>query len=473
MPTRPGTPPLNPAQAGVMQTLPSDVKTAMKWLGLDPDIIRYACCRNCFATYAPDPSRPDDPYPHTCTFHETDKPVCGAPLVYKQDHAPTHKNGEIRTTFEPFLVFPYRAVEAWLRDMLGRLELLRTMRAAWDAPPAGRWSDIFHAPALRNFLGPDGKTPFSKQPNGSVHLVFSLFIDWFNPFGNKQAGKSHSVGAIYMICLNLPIDLRYRPENIYLVAIIPGPKEPETHQLNHFLRPLIDEMLVLWRRGLVFEIDLVPVLVRAAIIPLVCDLPALRKAAGFAGHQANHFCSFCELLKANINDLDRSHWPRRTWEEHLHIAAQWRDAPSEADREKIFKKHGLRWSELLRLDYWDPTQFAVVDAMHNLFLGELRHHCRDVWGIDVKDKSSESSKAQPHSPEKQRIELLRVATAIHKRSKSAFDKIRKGYVVAVAEVNGVVPEGAFTKAAYRDALLKWVCTLISLMSINTDTMLQG
>ncbi|RPD53229.1 hypothetical protein L226DRAFT_548599 [Lentinus tigrinus ALCF2SS1-7] len=191
-----------------------------------------------------------------------------------------------------------------------------------------------------------------------------------------------------MVCMNLPDNIRYKPENICLVAIIPGPKEPQVHQLNHLLRPLVDELLVLWNRGVLYTIEEASIaaqsyLVRAAVIPLVCDIPALRKAAGFAGHMASNFCSFCKLRKKSINDLDRLKWGRLTWEEHLLYAAQWRDAPTESERTKIFDAHGIRWSELLRLVYWDPTQFAVVDAMHNLFLGEFRHHCREVWGIDI------------------------------------------------------------------------------------------
>jgi len=39
------------------------------------------------------------------------------------------------------------------------------------------------------------------------NLTFSFFIDWFNPFTNKIAGKTVSCGAIMMFCLNLPYAL--------------------------------------------------------------------------------------------------------------------------------------------------------------------------------------------------------------------------------------------------------------------------
>ncbi len=459
--TAPGT--LTPDQAALLSHIPDDVRGAIKDLGLEPDIVRHACCPDCFATYPPDPSCPDDPFPHNCTFQETDKPVCGRQLVFNQRHVEKGKK-KARVTYEPILSFPFRPVQSYIRDMANRPGLVSMLKSAWTARFGSRWTNIFHTPGVRNFLGPDGKTPFSVQPENGVHLVFSLFIDWFSPYGNKQAGKSHSIGVIYLICQNLPDHLRYRPENICLFAIIPGPKEPELHQMNHLLRPLVDELLVLWRHGIMFTTTSTPVFVRAAVIPLVCDLPALRKAAGFMGHMAKHFCSFCKLSKKQINNLDRDSWERLSWEQHLHFAAQWRDAPTEKARDDLLKAHGLRWSELLRLDYWDPTQFAVVDAMHNLFLGELRHHCREVWGIDVKDKSSESTKVLPHSPEEQRAQLLRGFKALRNTTKNGLDKLRKGYVVAIAEVNGILPKGGVvTKAAYRDALLAWVRLALSVL----------
>lgn len=457
---------LSPARIDkILNAVPADIRTVLSELNIEPDFTRYASCPRCRATYAPDPDNPARPYPRRCTFQETDKPPCNKKLIFRQVHAPSNPRQSERVTYNPIRPYPYRPINSWLAEMFQRPHLARLVKDAWKPAGTGTtsksiWADIWDAPVLRRFLGPDGRTPFSDQPENAAHLVFSLFIDWFNPFGNKAAGKSHSIGAIYLVCLNLPPDIRYRPENVYLAGIIPGPNEPELHQLNQFLRPLIDDLLVLWHRGLYLSHTALgsgSLLVRAAVIPLVCDLPALRKAAGFAGHSSTHFCSFCKLLKPDINNLDRPSWRRYTLEQHLKYAGKWKKAPTEAERDRLFKKYGLRWSELLRLPYWDPTKFALVDSMHNLFLGELRHHCRDVWGINVKDKSSDSPKLAPHDPDEQQVWLDRVASYVRRGSQARLSKIRKGYIAAVAELNDAMPTASkFAKKDYIASLLQWV-----------------
>ena len=42
---------------------------------------------------------------------------------------------------------------------------------------------------------------------------------------------------------------------------------------------------------------------------------------------------------------------------------------SDAAKSRFAKQTGVRWSELLRLPYFDPIQFLTVDPMHCLFLG--------------------------------------------------------------------------------------------------------
>ncbi|TFY53450.1 hypothetical protein EVJ58_g9445 [Rhodofomes roseus] len=467
---------LAPDKQALLDCIPRDIRSVVTHLKIEPVLTRYASCPSCSCIYAPSRTDIDNPYPLHCTFVDADGPPCGRPLVKKERH--TSSNGQQHVRYSPLRPFPYHSVFSWIAALFSRRILEQAVESAWQRPlPAdGKWSDILHAPALQSFRGPDNQ-PFSKQSNNDVHLVFGLYLDWFNPGGNKKAGKSRSLGAIYLVCINLPPHLRFRPENICLVGIIPGPNEPSLHQLNHFLRPLVDEMLVLWNAGLRLNQTALHVsgrLVRAAIIPLICDLPALRKAAGFAGHSSKHFCSFCLLKRSDINDISRP-WPTRTWKEHLDIAQRWRDAATRSDRDALFEEHGLRWSELLRLPYWDPTRYAVVDAMHNLFLGELRHHCMAVWGIDVKDQKDKSvKKVVPHTPDEQKKHLDRLVDALRKDAAlSVVTQPRKGYLVALAQLNNISPVN-LSKREYAKALLQWcrvngVDRLVVPPVLKTDT----
>jgi hypothetical protein len=81
------------------------------------------------------------------------------------------------------------------------------------------------------------------------------------------------------------------------------------------------------------------------------------------------------------------------------MVEQWKDAPSKAARDRIFKETGIRWSELLRLPYWDPTRSVVVDAMHNLFLGLVKFHCQTVLGFQVAANPDESEGVVPATPQ--------------------------------------------------------------------------
>ena len=392
---------------------------------------------------------------------------CDAELVRAVKQAGQEQHEMIYVPLRPY---PYYSVKAWLNRMIRRPHIEKLLVKSWNdsspLAPGSPWTDILQAPALQQFCDSDGNL-FSQPPEFSIHIAFGLYIDWFNPEGNKQAGKVQSVGAIYLVCLNLPAQMRFRPENICLVGIIPGPSEPSLHQINHFLRPLVTELLELWQPGVTLQ----PTgtcshtrTIRAAIIPLICDLPALRKTAGYAGHSSRNFCSFCLLRKSDINNLSRP-WPTRSRERHMVLALQWRDAQTEAERKALFDRHGIRWSELLRLPYWDPTRYATVDAMHNLFLGEVRHHIRQVWGLGNRPEQSITPRAVAHTPEDQGRYLQELVEALQRSSQhetetsalSAILKLRKGYLITVAQLNNVPIRGAKRKRDYAESLVEWVC----------------
>jgi len=58
-----------------------------------------------------------------------------------------------------------------------------------------------------------------------------------NNDSNTVCGASASCTIIAGACLNLPPHLRYKPENMSLAGIIPGPDEPHLTELNHHMRP--------------------------------------------------------------------------------------------------------------------------------------------------------------------------------------------------------------------------------------------
>ncbi|MBW0495572.1 hypothetical protein O181_035287 [Austropuccinia psidii MF-1] len=71
-------------------------------------------------------------------------------------------------------------------------------------------------------------------------LAFSIYVDWFNAHG--ESSRLASIGPIMLMCLNFPPSERLKPENVYVSAIIPGPKEPTALQLNCLLMSLIKEL---------------------------------------------------------------------------------------------------------------------------------------------------------------------------------------------------------------------------------------
>lgn len=48
-------------------------------------------------------------------------------------------------------------------------------------------------------------------------------------------------------------------------------------------------------------------------------------------------------------------------------------------RENKQSKYGTRYTELMKLEYFDYIRFTIIDPMHNLFLGTAKHMMKNVW----------------------------------------------------------------------------------------------
>jgi hypothetical protein len=107
---------------------------------------------------------------------------------------------------------------------------------------------------------------------------------------------------------------------------------------------------------------------------------------------------FGNIKTEEINTFDYSGWTPRTWDDHKSVAYAWLRATSKKARTALYKKNGVRWCELLRLPYWDPTRFVIIDAMHNLFLGVVQTHFRELLGMDIHG-SDEPEPLEPATPQ--------------------------------------------------------------------------
>ncbi|KAF7373974.1 hypothetical protein MSAN_00610100 [Mycena sanguinolenta] len=281
------------------------------------------------------------------------------------------------------------ALAAWLSLHVGIEDHLEQSfqqeQARQNMPVPETMRDIQDSPAWRS-LGNYLLTRY--------HLVFAFYVDWFNPFTMKIAGQVLSFGVIILYCLNLPIEVRFRLENIFIVGIIPG--DPDIWTTTHILISFAEMMNKFASPGEKLQTFRNPlgVLVAARILPLIADLQALRKVAGYMAFNATQFCTWCLLKIEDIEDLNYRSWALRNSATVSAQAQAWHNAISATKKNALSKDSGVRWSPIHDIIGFDPVLHIVLGFMHNWLEGILARHLRFLWGIgrpktaQVKDNKS-------------------------------------------------------------------------------------
>lgn len=184
-------------------TIPLDERTMLQRLRLEPTILRSVRCPRCFTAY------PLDNIPETCPHKQSSRArVCGESLkCWRQT-----RRGAVLV---PRCLYSTQSFDSWLLFFLSRPQIEKQLGGSFHPRPAdGVMHGIWDSPAWRSL----GSFTLEKY-----NLVFSLYLDWFNPFGNKISGKVVSCGAIILACMNLPPEIRYLPENLFFAGIMPPP----------------------------------------------------------------------------------------------------------------------------------------------------------------------------------------------------------------------------------------------------------
>jgi hypothetical protein len=217
---------------------------------------------------------------------------------------------------KPHRVYCYRPLSKRLAQLLARPGLEEACERWRRDRPADIIADITHGAIWQRFMDvrcrdaercekcrigkkeecPVGgnhprSRPFLSQPYG-FGLV--LNVDWFQPYEHVV----YSVGVIYLTVGNIPREQRTSRENLILVGVMPGGKEADL-DLDCYLEPLVDELLRMHPTGPGVRIathrhQKKGVVVRAALVCVMSDLPAARKVSGYMNHNSLLGCGRCK-----------------------------------------------------------------------------------------------------------------------------------------------------------------------------------
>lgn len=420
----------------LMRNFPHDLRSVRRAFNVEAKTVTYAACPKCSCTYKPTMDGDVAIYPSHCSWKEfpTSK-QCDEPLMDSK----VVKGESVRYPKQPFVVQDF---DAFVANLLSRPGVEEALDQGTVLLQNEELQDIKDGRGVQELRGPDGQPFFDNLQRSELRLAWSLSVDWFNPHTNKIAGKHVSAGSIAMACLNLPPSLRYKPDFMYLNAVMP--KEPKLDQSNHYMEPLITQLKNSYEKGVKFTRTYKHRegrQTRSALAVCVGDLPGGKKLSQMAGHQSkSHFCSLCTLHKDHINEIDPAFWAPRDMVALRQAAYAWKDATSKAERDAIFAKFGVRWSELWRLSYYSPIKMLVIDGMHNLFEGLVQFHCRYVLGIDGSEAETEET-----IPTTREIDGAKKILSSSRSSEAAKGRIKFHVLKAICREKDLLPEQSLSR----------------------------
>ncbi|KIK16848.1 hypothetical protein PISMIDRAFT_25032 [Pisolithus microcarpus 441] len=289
------------------------IQSGNHFLGVDKPIYMLLVCPTCRDVYPPAAS----PLSHdTC-------PVCKVNL-FLPGQTP---RGNTRSLKTPVVKYPYLPLSEQIASIL-KIPGIEATLDAWRHKhrTPGTFTDIFD----------------------ELRLGVNLGVDWFSYIHSNIAPSHLSAPISFSIC-NLPPEYRYHTANLMCTSIMPGPKEQAPDEVQHFLHPIVSDLLQLWKHG---------IKVPTESHPEACWIPSKDKAS--------------------VNAFQRGAYLPQTNLEQRHLGDEYHNLANANAQKNFVKEFAMWYSELSCLPYFDLVQQIVIDPMHNLFLDTDSSTCKFI-----------------------------------------------------------------------------------------------
>lgn len=247
-------------------SLPATLNTVWRRLGIDrDDYNRFAVCEKCHTLY--DYQQVVDGTIRKCSH----KPWPNHPQINKRRKCNASLLVGGRSQI-PKRVYCFRPCISYLKEFVKQNDFLEN---------CNKWRNRQMRPNVMADVY-DGNL-WKREINGYLENTRNLYgllnFDFFQPFKHSP----YSLGAIYMVILNLPRTQRFKEENVMLLGVIPGPTEPKKN-INSYLLPIVDDLQQLEQGVRMLDGNTY----RLRLFGCSSDLPATRKLGGFLSFHAKY-----------------------------------------------------------------------------------------------------------------------------------------------------------------------------------------
>nr|GEX87562.1 hypothetical protein [Tanacetum cinerariifolium] len=260
------------------------------------------------------------------------------------------------------------------------------------------------------------------------NVRLGLVVDGFNLFGNLS--QAYNMWPVILTTYNLPPLLCMKDSSFMLTLLIPGPKSLGK-DIDVYLRPLIEDLKVLWDRKGVETINVASgqkFNMRAMVLWAINDFPARCSFSGWSG-QGYKACPICNEDTPSVRVLSKTAYvghrrflknPHK-WRSSREFNGQTdnRDPPKEFGRDKILaqldrlptrltgkhlsyggvkiKRNVLvelnwtKWSIFYKLEHW-----SFLTLRHNLDIMHIKKNMLEAIlnTLLMNDKSKDTAMAR-------------------------------------------------------------------------------